>query len=61
MTADQPHRTNIMAHPVAERLDTLMVVLMAYIRDVCNVDGTDTHTHTIHEKGDRGGCVSAHP
>ncbi|XP_043955062.1 RNA polymerase I-specific transcription initiation factor RRN3 [Gambusia affinis] len=40
MTANQPHRTNMMAHPVAERLDTLMVVLMAYIRDVCNVDGS---------------------
>ncbi|XP_007568372.1 RNA polymerase I-specific transcription initiation factor RRN3-like [Poecilia formosa] len=40
MTAEQPHRTNMMAHPVAERLDTLMVVLMAYIRDICNVDGS---------------------
>ncbi|XP_066545432.1 RNA polymerase I-specific transcription initiation factor RRN3 [Amia ocellicauda] len=28
-----------MAHPVAERLDTLMAVLMAYIKDVCFVNG----------------------
>lgn len=39
MSADGPPRTNMMAHPVAERLDALMVVLMAYIRDVCHVDG----------------------
>ncbi|KAA0705557.1 RNA polymerase I-specific transcription initiation factor RRN3 [Triplophysa tibetana] len=29
-----------MTHPVAERLDTLMTVLLAYIRDICHVDGT---------------------
>ncbi|KAM4716570.1 RNA polymerase I-specific transcription initiation factor RRN3 isoform 2-T2 [Anableps anableps] len=40
MSADQPPRTNMMVHPVAERLDTLMAVLMAYIRDVCHVDGS---------------------
>lgn len=39
MSADEPTRTTVMAHPVAERLDTLMAVLMAYIKDVCYVDG----------------------
>ncbi|KAM9779732.1 RNA polymerase I-specific transcription initiation factor RRN3 [Neosynchiropus ocellatus] len=28
-----------MAHPVAERLDTVMGVMMAYIKDVCHVNG----------------------
>lgn len=37
--SDEPTRT-AMAHPVAERLDTLMAVLMAYIKDVCYVDGS---------------------
>ncbi|XP_072224911.1 RNA polymerase I-specific transcription initiation factor RRN3 [Leuresthes tenuis] len=40
VSADQPSRTDVMAHPVAERLDTLMAVLMAYIRDVCHVNGS---------------------
>ncbi|XP_036004451.1 RNA polymerase I-specific transcription initiation factor RRN3 [Fundulus heteroclitus] len=40
MSADQPPRTNTMAHPVAEKLDSLMAVLMAYIRDICHVDGS---------------------
>ncbi|XP_033501790.1 RNA polymerase I-specific transcription initiation factor RRN3 [Epinephelus lanceolatus] len=40
MSADQPSRTAVMAHPVAERLDTLMAVLMAYIKDVCYVNDT---------------------
>uniref|UniRef100_A0AAQ6AHY9 RRN3 homolog, RNA polymerase I transcription factor n=1 Tax=Amphiprion ocellaris TaxID=80972 RepID=A0AAQ6AHY9_AMPOC len=37
-----PHqdRTDLMVHPVAERLDTLMAVLMAYIKDVCHVNGS---------------------
>uniref|UniRef100_A0A8C6KX42 RRN3 homolog, RNA polymerase I transcription factor n=1 Tax=Nothobranchius furzeri TaxID=105023 RepID=A0A8C6KX42_NOTFU len=39
MSADRPARTSVMVHPVAERLDVLMVVLMAYIKDVCHVDG----------------------
>lgn len=39
MSADEPTRTTVMAHPVAERLDALMAVLMAYIKDVCYVDG----------------------
>uniref|UniRef100_A0A7N8YPT0 RRN3 homolog, RNA polymerase I transcription factor n=1 Tax=Mastacembelus armatus TaxID=205130 RepID=A0A7N8YPT0_9TELE len=38
--ADQPSRTAVMAHPVAERLDTLMAVLMAYIKDFCHVNGS---------------------
>ncbi|XP_036408608.1 RNA polymerase I-specific transcription initiation factor RRN3 [Megalops cyprinoides] len=29
----------VMAHPVAERLDTLMGVLFAYIKDICYVNG----------------------
>uniref|UniRef100_A0A8C6Z8F0 RRN3 homolog, RNA polymerase I transcription factor n=1 Tax=Nothoprocta perdicaria TaxID=30464 RepID=A0A8C6Z8F0_NOTPE len=28
-----------MAHPLAERLDILMTILFAYIKDVCHVDG----------------------
>uniref|UniRef100_A0A1A8BUZ5 RRN3 RNA polymerase I transcription factor homolog n=1 Tax=Nothobranchius kadleci TaxID=1051664 RepID=A0A1A8BUZ5_NOTKA len=40
MSADRPARTSVMVHPVAERLDVLMVVLMAYIKDVCHVDGS---------------------
>ncbi len=40
MSADQTSRTAVMAHPVAERLDTLMAVVMAYIKDVCHVNGS---------------------
>uniref|UniRef100_A0A669EF95 RRN3 homolog, RNA polymerase I transcription factor n=1 Tax=Oreochromis niloticus TaxID=8128 RepID=A0A669EF95_ORENI len=40
VSADEPTRTTVMAHPVAERLDTLMAVLMAYIKDICYVDGS---------------------
>ncbi|XP_074511145.1 RNA polymerase I-specific transcription initiation factor RRN3 [Sebastes fasciatus] len=40
MSADQPSRPAVMAHPVADRLDTLMAVLMAYIKDVCHVNGS---------------------
>uniref|UniRef100_A0A7N6AAD4 RRN3 homolog, RNA polymerase I transcription factor n=1 Tax=Anabas testudineus TaxID=64144 RepID=A0A7N6AAD4_ANATE len=40
VSADPSCRTTVMAHPVAERLDTLMAVLMAYIKDVCHVDGS---------------------
>ncbi|XP_066499060.1 RNA polymerase I-specific transcription initiation factor RRN3 [Hoplias malabaricus] len=29
-----------MVHPVAERLDTLMVVLLAFIKDMCHVNGS---------------------
>uniref|UniRef100_A0A8D3BR57 RRN3 homolog, RNA polymerase I transcription factor n=1 Tax=Scophthalmus maximus TaxID=52904 RepID=A0A8D3BR57_SCOMX len=37
---DQPPNTTVMAHPVAERLDTLMAVMMSYIKDVCHVNGS---------------------
>ncbi|KAM4531163.1 RNA polymerase I-specific transcription initiation factor RRN3 [Odontesthes bonariensis] len=40
VSADRPTRADVMVHPVAERLDTLMAVLMAYIRDVCYVNGS---------------------
>ncbi|XP_023278631.1 RNA polymerase I-specific transcription initiation factor RRN3 [Seriola lalandi dorsalis] len=39
VAADQPSRT-VMAHPVAERLDVLMAVMIAYIKDVCHVSGS---------------------
>lgn len=29
-----------MAHPVAERLDTLMTILLSYIKDICHVNGS---------------------
>uniref|UniRef100_A0A672Z378 RRN3 homolog, RNA polymerase I transcription factor n=1 Tax=Sphaeramia orbicularis TaxID=375764 RepID=A0A672Z378_9TELE len=38
VSGDQPSRTG-MTHPMAERLDSLMVVLLAYIRDVCHDNG----------------------
>uniref|UniRef100_A0A665U6Y3 RRN3 homolog, RNA polymerase I transcription factor n=1 Tax=Echeneis naucrates TaxID=173247 RepID=A0A665U6Y3_ECHNA len=38
--ADQPSRTAVMGHPVAERLDVLMAVMMAYIKDICFVNGS---------------------
>uniref|UniRef100_A0A3Q3WJR7 Uncharacterized protein n=1 Tax=Mola mola TaxID=94237 RepID=A0A3Q3WJR7_MOLML len=38
--ADHPSRTAVTAHPVAERLDTLMAVLMAYVKDVCYQNGS---------------------
>ncbi|KAK7938578.1 hypothetical protein WMY93_001904 [Mugilogobius chulae] len=34
-----PPSSCIMAHPVADRLDTLMAVLLAFIKDVCHVNG----------------------
>lgn len=39
VSADQPSRTD-MTHPDAEKLDALMVVLLAYIRDVCHDNGS---------------------
>lgn len=33
-------RSSTIVHPVAERLDALMAVLMAYIKDVCHVNGS---------------------
>ncbi|XP_041813280.1 RNA polymerase I-specific transcription initiation factor RRN3 [Chelmon rostratus] len=40
LSADHPSRIAVTAHPVAERLDALMAVLMAYVKDVCHVDGS---------------------
>ncbi|XP_071357462.1 RNA polymerase I-specific transcription initiation factor RRN3 [Trachinotus anak] len=40
VAADQPPRTTVMAHPVAERLDVLMAVMMAYIKDICHISGS---------------------
>uniref|UniRef100_A0A8C2XPS9 RRN3 homolog, RNA polymerase I transcription factor n=1 Tax=Cyclopterus lumpus TaxID=8103 RepID=A0A8C2XPS9_CYCLU len=40
VTTDVPCRAAVMAHPVADRLDTLMAVMMAYIKDACHVDGS---------------------
>uniref|UniRef100_A0A6Q2Z4Z1 RRN3 homolog, RNA polymerase I transcription factor n=1 Tax=Esox lucius TaxID=8010 RepID=A0A6Q2Z4Z1_ESOLU len=34
-----PEGSDRMCHPVAERLDTLMAVLLAFIKDVCHVNG----------------------
>lgn len=39
MSADHPTRTAVMAHPVAERLDALMAVLLAYIKDFSHFNG----------------------
>lgn len=46
MTTDHHSRMAVTAHPVAERLDTLMTVLMAYVKDVCHVNGNGTHSKT---------------
>lgn len=35
----QQPSSSVMAHPVGERLDILMAVLLAYIKDVCHVNG----------------------
>uniref|UniRef100_A0A8D0GQF7 RRN3 homolog, RNA polymerase I transcription factor n=1 Tax=Sphenodon punctatus TaxID=8508 RepID=A0A8D0GQF7_SPHPU len=35
----RPDRSDIMAHPIAERLDILMTILFSFIKDVCHVDG----------------------
>ncbi|XP_034449158.1 RNA polymerase I-specific transcription initiation factor RRN3 [Hippoglossus hippoglossus] len=40
VAADQPPGSTAMAHPVAERLDTLMAVMMSYIRDICLINGS---------------------
>lgn len=40
MSADHPSNMAVMAHPVAERLDTLMAVVLAYIKDACHVNGS---------------------
>ncbi|XP_036164629.1 RNA polymerase I-specific transcription initiation factor RRN3 isoform X3 [Myotis myotis] len=38
-TKADPERLNQMSHPVAERLDILLSLLLSYIKDVCYVDG----------------------
>lgn len=38
-TKADPERLNRMVHPVAERLDILLSLLLSYIKDVCYVDG----------------------
>lgn len=38
-TKADPERPNQMAHPVAERLDILLSLLLSYMKDVCYVDG----------------------
>ncbi|XP_061555740.1 RNA polymerase I-specific transcription initiation factor RRN3 isoform X1 [Phycodurus eques] len=43
-----PSSLGTMAHPVAERLDSLMTVLLAYIKEVCYVNGT-LHTDKTKE------------
>ncbi|TWW69258.1 RNA polymerase I-specific transcription initiation factor RRN3 [Takifugu flavidus] len=43
MDEDMPANPSTMAvtsHSVAERLDTLMAVLMAYVKDICHVNGS---------------------
>lgn len=40
-TKADPERLNQMVHPVAERLDILLSLLLSYIKDVCYVDGND--------------------
>ncbi|XP_053219993.1 RNA polymerase I-specific transcription initiation factor RRN3 [Podarcis raffonei] len=36
---ENPEKNEVMAHPVAERLDILMIVLFSYIKDICHVNG----------------------
>ncbi|XP_042294289.1 RNA polymerase I-specific transcription initiation factor RRN3 [Sceloporus undulatus] len=36
---ENPDKNETMAHPVAERLDILMIVLFSYVKEICHVDG----------------------
>ncbi|XP_058013550.1 RNA polymerase I-specific transcription initiation factor RRN3 isoform X1 [Ahaetulla prasina] len=36
---ENAEKSDIMAHPIAERLDILMIVMFSYIKDVCYVNG----------------------
>ncbi|XP_008119876.1 RNA polymerase I-specific transcription initiation factor RRN3 [Anolis carolinensis] len=36
---ENPEKSDTMAHPIAERLDILMIVLFSYVKDVCHVNG----------------------
>ena len=40
-TKTDAQRPDRMVHPVAERLDILLSLLLSYIKDVCHVDGND--------------------
>lgn len=42
-TKADPERLSQMVHPVAERLDILLSLLLSYIKDVCYVDGNDLY------------------
>lgn len=48
MSADNPSRTAVTAHPVAERLDTLMAVVLAYVKDICHLNGSSV-TQLLHQ------------
>uniref|UniRef100_A0A672SPT4 RRN3 homolog, RNA polymerase I transcription factor n=1 Tax=Sinocyclocheilus grahami TaxID=75366 RepID=A0A672SPT4_SINGR len=39
LDSSRPDRA-VMVHPVAERLDTMMTVLLSYIKDICHVNGS---------------------
>ncbi|KAG7220117.1 hypothetical protein INR49_000993 [Caranx melampygus] len=48
VAADQSSRMSVMAHAEAERLDILMSVMMAYIKDICH-DGGSLHVERTKE------------
>lgn len=52
-TKADPERLNQMVHPVAERLDILLSLLLSYIKDVCYVDGNNSYCllNTYHAPG----------
>lgn len=39
-----PQGLDHMVHPVAERLDILLSLLLSYLKDICFVDGNDPHS-----------------
>ncbi|KAK2097528.1 DNA independent RNA polymerase I transcription factor [Saguinus oedipus] len=45
-TRADPERLDQMVHPVAERLDILMSLLLSYMKDVCYVDGKVDNSKT---------------
>uniref|UniRef100_A0A2K5DMY3 RNA polymerase I-specific transcription initiation factor RRN3 n=1 Tax=Aotus nancymaae TaxID=37293 RepID=A0A2K5DMY3_AOTNA len=45
-TRADPERLDQMVHPVAERLDILMSLLLSYVKDVCYVDGKVDNSKT---------------
>ncbi|XP_044289549.1 RNA polymerase I-specific transcription initiation factor RRN3 isoform X2 [Varanus komodoensis] len=36
---EKAKRKEIMAHPIAERLDILMMIMFSYVKDICHVNG----------------------